>query len=69
MDMNICNLPGSFLGFLKGTNFAPIANAMGGPKMKPLASIPIKRKTTDVVKQETIITNELMYKNNKIIKL
>lgn len=23
-----------------GTNFAPIANAMGGPKIKPLASIP-----------------------------
>jgi hypothetical protein len=34
------NIPGNLLGFLIGTNFAPIANAMGGPKIKPLASIP-----------------------------
>jgi hypothetical protein len=34
------NLPGNFLGFLIGTNFAPMANAMGGPKMNPLASTP-----------------------------
>jgi hypothetical protein len=34
------NVPGSFLGFLMGTNLAPIANAIGGPKMKPLASTP-----------------------------
>lgn len=34
------NLPGSFFGFLKGTNFAPIANAMEGPNIKPRASIP-----------------------------
>lgn len=33
-------VPGSFFGFLKGTNFAPIANAMGGPNIKPRASIP-----------------------------
>lgn len=36
-------LPGSFLGFLKGTNFAPIANAIGGPNIKPRASIPDKQ--------------------------
>jgi hypothetical protein len=35
-------IPGNFFGFLNGTNFAPIANAMGGPKIKPLASIPAK---------------------------
>ena len=34
------NLPGSFFRFLKGTNFAPIANAIGGPNIKPRASIP-----------------------------
>jgi hypothetical protein len=28
-------IPGSFLGFLKGTNFAPIAKAMGGSNIKP----------------------------------
>ena len=38
------DIPGNFLGFLKGTNFAPIANAMGGPNMKPRASIPRKSK-------------------------
>lgn len=37
-------LPGSFLGFLKGTNFAPMAKAIGGPNIKPLASIPAQRK-------------------------
>lgn len=37
-------LPGNFLGFLSGTNFAPIANAMGGPNIKPRASIPAKTK-------------------------
>lgn len=35
------DVPGNFLGFLSGTNFAPIANAIGGPNMKPLASTPI----------------------------
>lgn len=35
-----CCIPGNFFGFLSGTNFAPIARAMGGPKMKPRASIP-----------------------------
>lgn len=40
------DIPGNFLGFLKGTNFAPIANAMGGPNMKPRASIPRKSKTS-----------------------
>lgn len=34
-------LPGNFFGFLIGTNFAPIAKAMGGPNIKPLASIPL----------------------------
>lgn len=34
------NIPGNFLGFLMGTNFAPIAKAMGGPNIKPLASMP-----------------------------
>lgn len=38
------NVPGNFLGFLKGTNLAPIANAMGGPNIKPRASIPGKNK-------------------------
>lgn len=33
-------VPGNFLGFLIGTNFAPIAKAIGGPNIKPLASIP-----------------------------
>lgn len=33
-------IPGNLLGFLMGTNFAPIANAMGGPNIKPLASTP-----------------------------
>ena len=33
-------LPGNLLGFLMGTNFAPIASAMGGPNIKPLASTP-----------------------------
>ena len=33
-------LRGSFFGFLKGTNFAPIAKVMGGPNIKTLASIP-----------------------------
>lgn len=37
-------LPGNFLGFLSGTNFAPIANAIGGPNIKPRASIPGKAK-------------------------
>lgn len=36
------NIPGNFFGFLNGTNFAPIASAMGGPKIKPRASIPTK---------------------------
>ena len=34
------NIPGNLFGFLIGTNFAPIANAIGGPNIKPLASIP-----------------------------
>ncbi|KAG9149303.1 hypothetical protein Leryth_003275 [Lithospermum erythrorhizon] len=38
--------PGSFRGFRNGTNFAPIANAMGGPNMKPRASIPIVNAAT-----------------------
>lgn len=40
----IRNVPGSFPGFLKGTNFAPIAKAIGEPNMKPRASIPRKKK-------------------------
>lgn len=38
------NIPGNFFGFLNGTNFAPIASAMGGPKIKPRASIPKEEK-------------------------
>lgn len=34
------NIPGNFFGFLKGTNFAPIAKAIGGPNINPRASIP-----------------------------
>lgn len=34
------SIPGNFLGFLMGTNFAPIASAIGGPNMNPLASTP-----------------------------
>lgn len=34
------NIPGNLFGFLKGTNFAPIAKAIGGPNMNPRASIP-----------------------------
>lgn len=35
-------VPGNFFGFLIGTNFAPIAKAIGGPKMNPRASMPGK---------------------------
>lgn len=38
--MDCKEIPGNLLGFLMGTNFAPIANAIGGPNIKPLASIP-----------------------------
>lgn len=34
------NIPGNLFGFLKGTNFAPIAKAIGGPNINPRASIP-----------------------------
>lgn len=33
-------IPGNLFGFLKGTNFAPIAKAIGGPNINPRASIP-----------------------------
>lgn len=33
-------LPGNFFGFLSGTNLAPMANAIGGPKRNPRASTP-----------------------------
>lgn len=33
-------IPGNFLGFRNGTNFAPMANAIEGPNMNPRASIP-----------------------------
>lgn len=40
-ELKICKaIPGSFLGFLRGMNFAPMAKAIEGPKKKPLASIP-----------------------------
>lgn len=32
--------PGSFLGLRKGMNLAPMANAIAGPNINPLASIP-----------------------------
>ena len=44
-------LPGSFFGFLRGTNFAPIANAIGGPKTKPRASIPGINKKRNIIFQ------------------
>lgn len=34
------DIPGNLLGFLIGTNLAPIANAIGGPNINPLASTP-----------------------------
>ena len=33
-------IPGNFLGLRRGTNFAPIANAIAGPNINPLASTP-----------------------------
>jgi hypothetical protein len=39
-------VPGNFLGFLKGTNFAPIAKAIAGPNMNPLASTPTQNLPT-----------------------
>lgn len=38
------DVPGNLLGFLIGTNLAPIASAIGGPNIKPLASTPAKYK-------------------------
>jgi hypothetical protein len=46
---NNVNIPGNFFGFLNGTNFAPIANAIGGPKIKPLASIPVKQNVISIL--------------------
>jgi hypothetical protein len=40
MESRLYWLPGNFRGFLKGINLAPMARAMGGPKINPLASIP-----------------------------
>lgn len=40
------DVPGSFFGFLRGTNFAPIANAIGGPNMNPRASIAEKNSSS-----------------------
>lgn len=37
-------IPGSFPGLRNGTNFAPIAKAIDGPNMNPLASIPTKKQ-------------------------
>lgn len=34
------NIPGNFLGFLSGTNFAPSSKAMVGAKKNALASMP-----------------------------
>lgn len=39
----ICSIPGNFFGFRSGTNFVLSANAIGGSKMNPLASMPFKR--------------------------
>lgn len=36
------SLPGNLLGLRRGTNLAPIANAIEGPNRKPLASTPAK---------------------------
>jgi len=41
----LIGIPGNFLGFRKGTNFAPIAKAIGGPNMNPLASTPKQKET------------------------
>lgn len=46
-------IPGSFPGFLKGTNLAPIANAMGGPKMNPRASTPARTIESSPTIQDT----------------
>lgn len=43
-----------------GTNFAPIANAMGGPNIKPLASIPKHVKNV-----RTIQVIQLLYEKIK----
>ena len=34
------SIPGNFPGLRKGTNLAPIANAIEGPNINPLASTP-----------------------------
>ena len=44
-------IPGNFFGFLNGTNFAPIANAMGGPKIKPRASIPTEKNKNSFIRR------------------
>lgn len=46
MKISLKDVPGNLLGFLIGTNLAPIASAMGGPNIKPLASTPVKHKHT-----------------------
>ena len=53
-------IPGSFPGFLNGTNFAPMARAMGGPNMNPLASIPAVGLLRQVIQwklKDTLIHN------------
>lgn len=44
-------VPGNFFGFLRGTNFEPMAKAIGGPNIKPLASIPVMINKCENVEQ------------------
>jgi len=42
-------IPGSFRGLRKGTNFAPMPNAIEGPNMNPLASIPTCKSSALII--------------------
>ena len=39
-------IPGNFPGLHSGTNFAPIAKAIEGPNINPLASTPIMKESS-----------------------
>ncbi len=53
-------IPGNFPGFVEGTNFAPIANAIGGPKIKPRASIPkTLKRSFQPIEVSTIAQNNV----------
>jgi len=42
-------IPGNFPGLHNGTNFAPIAKAIEGPNMNPLASTPKMKKSSTLI--------------------